>query len=1187
MKAPHYRNFAVRVSRISKKTGRYRVKITGLVPGGMPGYNEHESRIYSPGIFNIGDGGKRVNLLDLMRARKITSEQLYRLGTILSDVLLPGSLRSRFWESLRVVRASNGGLRLRLMIEAPELALLPWEYLYLAPGGEYEALFFLALQRDISIVRHEVIDEAEPLLEQRKRYRMIVASASPKDQDPLKIEEDRKAIAQMIAGQEIGAVEPVWVDSATRKLLREKLRQPADVFHFAGHGYFDNKKGQIILEKGDGQRSDFYNATLLANLLRGARIKLAVLNACETAARSDENTWCGVASALVRAGTAAVVASQYRLQDRNAIPLAEELYRSVLSGDTIDEAVYQARNAIHQQSGLENRDWGAPVLYLRVEDGVIFRRAGGQEDSLVPRIAPTPLHTGLIGRADDLAQTRAALTKRSKCYFYGAYGVGKTSLAVESFSQVVKEMPLADGYLWGRVSDMNAEQVLEWIGSQFPEQRVARAKGREAKVNALRDTLSSRDNFLIGLDDVSDATVTTAILEASGNCAVILNGGRNFNTAGLAKEIQLNPLNPDQAEELFLAFSNRPASSLQLDERNLIRLICAKLKCLPLFVKLAALKYAEGGESLATLWERVQQAPESLIENAVLEALYDNLRKCPEALHLLVRIASFPALEAPLAPLRSGMQNEGFFEAKDKLIALGLVEPAGADRLSLHPVLGIGVQKAKPEAIKTERQNTIRWLQDFAHDHRHDYPALDRERANLLGLCDWLEKARGWNELLFAMRSLFHYLRVRGYWQEAFQRLGKILTVDAELESDFLRAWTYLHRGVMFVLRSEYDKARKDFAKADELFTKSGDTSARGRVLYRLAGLSLIEGNPTRATEQLDEALKLMGEREHRHDRAGAHERVASILATGGKLAEARIHYEQALELGDREEQARVLMALGDLARRAGHYDEAQKHFERAAELVKQLGHVLYQASIEQELGYFNFNQERHEKALRCFEAAQSLYEQLGYQPGLAQALHALGNISLASNKLDEAAEYYAKALDLNQKLHHTANAAYNNYQLGVVAHRREQWDEARKKYGEVLDAAKGIEDVALNAAVHLQLSSLELAHGDRALAHSLADDALKLAQQVRDQLTIASALYNLGWWHAQQGNTNDALENLTSAHEKLVALRSAEAMKVEQAIKKTSGGGQGGGGWGGGGGIDRVLRGGGIASIRPFYKAI
>jgi tetratricopeptide (TPR) repeat protein len=1165
MPSIRYRNFPIRVDRINPKTGRYKIKINGSVPGSDLRYDEQEVGFYSPSLFDVNVQGQPVNLLQLLKARKITEERMYKLGTILSNLLLPGSIRERFWESLSVVQPRGQGLRLCVTVQAPELALLPWEYLYLPRiEGERDELAFLALQRDISIVRHEAIGAAEPFWEQGKEHRLVFAAASPGDQDQLEVEKDRDAISQMIARQQIGSVQPVWIKAATRKLLRENLRQPTDIFHFAGHGLFDNRKGQIVLDTGK-DTSDLFDAKPLAKLLQNACVKLAVLNACETAVRSDTNLWGGVASALVKAGTAAVVASQYRLQDRNAVPLAEELYRSVLSGETVDEAVYQARLALYTQSGLENRDWGAPVLYLKVDDGVIFPRVEQSVNgNLAPHVAPRPLQTELIGRQNDLDQALTVLRNHSKCYFHGSYGVGKTSLAIETFTRAVKEIQFAGGHLWGRVANMDAEKVLEWVAAQFPGKTVARAIGQEAKINALRELLAPRD-FLLGLDEVSDPEVVSAVLDAAGTNRVVLNSRPRFNTKELATEIALTPLDPADAEELFARLANKPLKSLTPEQYQIVKSICGKMKYLPMAIKLAALKCAEGGESIETLWDRLQVAPETLIEDYTLfETIHDNLRKSPTALRLLVKIASFPTLEAPLAALRSGLPNEEFFESKDKLIAFGVVEPAGADRLSLHPVLGLGVQKSEAEDLKVEVQNTIQWLQEFAFERRNDYSSLDRERANLLGSCDRLQRENRWNELIAVIRSLFHYLRIRGHWQEALQRLNASLTSEAKLEGDFRRGWAHLHRGVIFVLRSETDKAKHDFAKADGFFTNSSDTTSRGRVLYRLGALSAMEGDLSSALVQLQEALRLMGHKKHRHDRAGAHERVAGIFATEGKLEQARAQYELALKLGDREDEARVNLALGDLERLAGNYETARRHFARAAELVKQLGHVLYQASLEQELGYVNYYSAEYQEALGHFQAAQDLYQQLQYQPGLAQVVHALGNIALADNKLDEARAYYAQALELNEKRHLKGNAAYNKYQLGVVAHKKQDWREAREQYEAVLAVAESIGDVALQAAVHLQLSSLDLVQGDQDVAQSHATEALRLGQQVKDELTTAAALYNLGWQSAVQGKGDDALRNLTAAHERLVALHSADAMKVKEAISqpKAVGGGGGGGGF-------------------------
>ena len=1159
MEPNRYRDFPVQVSRIAPKTRRYHVRVIGPVPGGQPGFDEKETRIYNPAIFLVELGKTSVNLLEAMKNRRITALQLYQLGTILSDLLLPGTVGERLLQSLSVVRERKQRLRLRLIIEANELVPLPWEYLYLKPPEvvEDDDLCFLALQSDISIVRHERIDQAEPRLEQRERYRLVAAMAAPSEQPKLKLEEDRRAIKRLLGKvTTIGTVEPVWVEGATRQSLREALRQPADIFHFAGHGYFDGKVGQVILDKGDGERSDFYNATLLAGLLRQAGIKLAILGACETAQRSNENIWGGVAPALVRAGMAAVVASQYRLQDRNAQPLAEELYRGVLAGDSVDEAVYNARWSIYQQAGLENRDWGAPVLYLRVEDGIIFPRQTISTDSLrvVPRIAPAPLLTPLIGRDDELATAQANLRSGGKYYFYGTYGVGKTSLVTALFTQAVKEGAFSDGYLWFRAPDMDVERVLEWVASYFSSQKVSQARGQSDKINALRELLAQRSNLLIGIDEVSDIRVIRALLEAAGNCTLLLNGPRRFHLSGQAQELELTPLTSDEAEQLFVNLTNRLLATVQGDERELIRKICERMRYLPLAIKLAALKYAEG-ESLETLWERLQRAPVTIIPeydevSAIFQTVYHDLQGAPAALLVLVRMVCFPALEAALTPLRAGIPDLDFFQAKDKLVALGLVSAAGQDRLSLHPLLGLlAQQKSDPQLMGAERERIAGWLLNYAHEYRDEYNSLEREHANLLGLLDRFEKERKWDDMVTLIRDLFNYLRVRGQWEEAYQRLDTILGAVEELSNVWNRGWVYLHRGIVHLLRANHDEARADFSQADTLFAEVNNQVYRGKVLYRQATLSMVTGQLSKAQEQLGQALEWMGQDGPIHDRAGAHERLASILAMQGDLSEAKKHYSLALDSGDREEQARVHIALGDLARQAGKYNESRKHFGRALDLTMQLGHVLYRASIEQELGYRHYYQGRYDEALRSFEAAHTIFHQLKYQLGLAQTLHALGNVAPARHNLNEASQRYQAALAINQALHHAANAGFNRYQLSVVAHRRGQHKEATDSYRAVLTDAKEMQDVALQAAALLQLGSLAIEEGEHEQASDFLTQASGLAGQVKDRLTKVSALYYQGVLQAQEGHLDTARDTFATAHAAFAALDSVDADIAKQAL--------------------------------------
>jgi len=66
---------------------------------------------------------------------------------------------------------------------------------------------------------------------------------------------------------------------------------------------------------------------------------------------------------------------QSPIADLSAVAFHRELYETLAAGGSIDDAVSQGRLAIFNRgSGDGVRDWGAPVLYLRSEDGVLFPR---------------------------------------------------------------------------------------------------------------------------------------------------------------------------------------------------------------------------------------------------------------------------------------------------------------------------------------------------------------------------------------------------------------------------------------------------------------------------------------------------------------------------------------------------------------------------------------------------------------------------------------------------------------------------------------------------------------------------------------------------------------------------------------------------------------------------------------------
>ncbi len=368
-----------------KDDGTFRVRVVGETPNGRTmRADQAETVVYRQEDF------KRP--LGKLSNRSATQDELMQLGAKLADLMLPGRVRTMFEDSLNMLEQKGEGLRLRLSIEPIRLSALPWEYTHVqrAPG-EKVPNDFLAWQRHVSITRYENLGSALTRPTGKDKIRIVVALASPHEEpnnpsnfSPLDVKADETAITSAIGELKgkMPAVEAVVLKQATREALLNAI-SGTDIFHFAGHGVFDGaelapdgtfrKKGQIVLETMDN-KADPYPSDQLARILGDTGVRLVMLGACNSAARDEGGAWTGVAPALVREKIPAVVAMQYPVADTAASKFMTYAYARVLAGYTIDEAVFEGRLAIFSQAQdwAASRDWGAPVLYLRDDDGLLF-----------------------------------------------------------------------------------------------------------------------------------------------------------------------------------------------------------------------------------------------------------------------------------------------------------------------------------------------------------------------------------------------------------------------------------------------------------------------------------------------------------------------------------------------------------------------------------------------------------------------------------------------------------------------------------------------------------------------------------------------------------------------------------------------------------------------------------------------
>lgn len=292
-------------------------------------------------------------------------------GADLFNRLFSGEVGQLYRRSLDAVRQQQQGLRVRLRLnDVPELAALPWEYLYDSSANRY-----LVLSESTPLVRYLALPLAATPLQIERPLRILGLTANAPDVLPqLDVAGERQrldaALAELVTA---GAIEITWLTNATLGQLQRALRRNHyHIIHFIGHGWADletQESGLVLVN--EAGRGDKVEVDRLAILLQNhATLRLAFLNACEGARQVEGEPFGGVAQHLIRQGLPAVIAMQFPVSDRAAIALAQEFYSALADDYGVDGALAEARKMVYTQSSI--MEWGTPVLFMRADDGRLW-----------------------------------------------------------------------------------------------------------------------------------------------------------------------------------------------------------------------------------------------------------------------------------------------------------------------------------------------------------------------------------------------------------------------------------------------------------------------------------------------------------------------------------------------------------------------------------------------------------------------------------------------------------------------------------------------------------------------------------------------------------------------------------------------------------------------------------------------
>jgi DNA-binding SARP family transcriptional activator/predicted ATPase len=598
----------------------------------------------------------------------------------------------------------------------------------------------------------------------------------------------------------------------------------------------------------------------------------------------------------------------------------------------------------------------------------------------------------------------------------GVGGAGKTRLALNTaFSRIgeyqhgVYYVPLA--------TVQSADGVAPRILAALP---IRQSQGEAASqlIEYLRDkhTLLLLDNFEQVLDA---AALVNDIVKAAPNVKILTTSREPL---GLRSEyvVRLDGLSlPSIAEdETFSETEAKMSQAVRLFEQvaqrvkpdfsltsnlNTVVSICHLVDGLPLAIEIAAahvpvipLEQIEAHlDSLQNIHRDTPDRHRGI--QHLLQDIWTTLDD--EERQVLLRVASFPGDFDVAAALHVGATR---ITVLTRLVNKSLLQQRG-ERYDLHQIIWrylMDKRESQGESEHSDAAHTAhyrQWLQTLESRHLRAHEQLNVIGVEYHNLLAALQRTHGEEQLYFAV-NLAEYWRQRGFHlQEGVELLRQLTAVPLDDHRSYVRG--LLQLGDLLFNLTEYAEASIVLQTCLE------------------AGVSRYPRLHALTLNTLTQICTRTGQIEQAHEYA---EQIMSV-------------YESAEGKDHPEIQVTRLLAyttLGYVNVEIGNNTEARKYLQIAGDIAREMGELRDFASIMNNLGIINLDEDRFDHAYDCYSTALNIAHEIGHKTFIAIFTNNLGAAAASLDRYDEAYMLTLEAADYAQQMNYAALMVYvlNNF---------------------------------------------------------------------------------------------------------------------------------------------------------------
>ncbi|ODS40402.1 hypothetical protein BEH94_01655 [Candidatus Altiarchaeales archaeon WOR_SM1_SCG] len=983
-------------------------------------------------------------------------KSLKNLGKEIFNQLFKGDVKEFYHECLKEARNKNRGLRIKLIINSPEVSKLPWEFLH--DGNE-----FISNSTETPVVRclPDGMVHSVPL-ETTLPLKILVVLSEPLDlikhgMNDLNLKKVRNGISSELKPlMDEGKVEVKFLEDATLENIRHNLEDGYHILHFFGHGGVEKYNLPVlVLENDMGNVKDVAIKEFKSSIKHGQNLKFVIFHSCETAKISRDALFS--AAQEISKDIPAVIGMQYTVTLAGANKFFEDFYHSLANGSPVECAVSKGRHAVIDNYRTGRRDWGTPVLFLHSENGEIFdvkSEVAVKEKQKPDRYNPInpsamPDVSGyFVGKRDERCELLNLLkdTQKRIIIVQGLAGMGKTSLASkvvsENMDRFYAVFPFSireyDGFdfLLRDINDFlvkNGDNSLQGIWNNPGIKAPAKI---DFLINALskRDYLFIFDNFEDLLDEnreINDKEfkmLLEKIQKTKHKSKVVVTTRFNFELSEGRYAGALGGVVVDRFNEYgTIRFLNN--LGLQNLDYKTKKKIHKRTGGHPFAIeRFSTLTKKYSADSIlkddSLFKEDMENKLTSKLYDAVTPPEQEVLRKCS------VLSGAFP--------LDAVKHFGGTLRILNNLVDMHLIEhDERFDMYFIHRIIvDVAYGKFKNDE---ERRKAHKLAGEFYLNLNRPVEAIDQ-----------FYLAEEFRKVIEVTKNIYQYLVSIGLWDEAIKKCEQGIEASKQVDDRGYESKFLIGLGNMYFYRGDYNKAIELYNQSLKIAEKLKDKRVIAKILHQLGYIHYQQGDYTEALKKYNQSLKINEELKDKSGMAYTLHNLGMIHHDLGDYSKAIELYNQSLkikkELKDKSGMANTLHQLGIIHHDQGNYPKAIEKYNQSLKIFEELKDKRRIACTLHQLSVIHHDQSDYLKAIELYNQSLKIFEELKDKSGMAASLGQLGKIHEIKKDYKNAIKNYLIATTM----FHELKSPYEKMALGDLAKLKAHLSEPEfKKYYE------------------------------------------------------------------------------------------------------------------------------------------